>query len=353
MVSPSARKNVLAFRAARRRTARIQAAAIRTAACRRCSHPSSNRSRSGAGRSSFVGEIVGGARERVDRRDVRPHRARQQQRRDRKVLVVRRGRVARTTRTAASRLASPFGLGHAGAVVGRASHDEQQVGQAVEIDDDDRVRRRRRRARRRAARRGGRPFAPDAAARRTSDPPGRMNRRSGGSSSSSRSIGLLEALRRPLADRRLRRRAAAMRDDGSASRAPTANSSFWTARSRRRRSRRPRRPRARRPDRRSARRPRRTHRPARRPSTRACCRRATSRRSRRSLCRSSSLARPDDSECSRGHAWNYRADVRRFPAAARGPSALPPHAARLVPRATDATCRGAERATRITSSSPR
>ena len=37
---------------------------------------------------AFVGEVVGHAGERVDRRHVRPHRARKQPRRDREVLVV-------------------------------------------------------------------------------------------------------------------------------------------------------------------------------------------------------------------------------------------------------------------------
>jgi hypothetical protein len=37
---------------------------------------------------ALVGEIVRGARERVDGGDVRPHRARQEQRRHGKVLVV-------------------------------------------------------------------------------------------------------------------------------------------------------------------------------------------------------------------------------------------------------------------------
>ena len=40
-------------------------------------------------RVSFVGEIIGDARERIDRRHVRAHRRRQQPRRHRKIFVMR------------------------------------------------------------------------------------------------------------------------------------------------------------------------------------------------------------------------------------------------------------------------
>ena len=45
---------------------------------------------------AFVGNIISHPRERIDRRHVRPHRPRQETRRDRKILVVRaRHRLAR------------------------------------------------------------------------------------------------------------------------------------------------------------------------------------------------------------------------------------------------------------------
>ena len=119
---------------------------------------------------------------------------------------------------------------------------------------------------------------------------------------------------------------AAMRERGSASRAPSANRSRWIVSSSAReigidcRRARPR------PGRRSARRPRRRRRRADRPSTPACCRTATSRPCRRSWCRSARVklygrAMPTSSAADSGRppavpprllAW-YRAHGRDLP----------------------------------------
>ena len=181
---------------------------------------------------------------------------------------------------------SPLDFWRAGAVVGSPRHDEQQIGQPVDVDQQLRLERIAaeatiaRSARRQIVR-------ATCSAAPAGDPPARMNRRSGGSSASRLIDPALEPRDVVGADRRL---GDAFGDPaaGSASRAPSAKRSRWIARSSRQR---PRRAPTRAPGRarRPARRRPRTRRRGGPLSTRACRRRGRSRRYRRSWCRFSRL----------------------------------------------------------------
>ena len=121
----------------------------------------------------------------------------------------------------------PFRLRHSGPVIDRTRHDEQQIREAVEVGDHDRLDFARpspttRRSARRHTVRATCSCAP------ATEPPGRMNRRNGGSSSSSPSIVFSSASTSPVVMAALVI-LPAIRDDGSARRAPRANNCFWIA----------------------------------------------------------------------------------------------------------------------------
>ena len=109
-------------------------------------------------------------------------------------------------------------------MVRRARHHEQQIGQPVEIHDDNRLDglgAERDDPALGAAADGARLVQQRSGGR----PPGRMNRRSGGSSRFERVDQLLEPLDVPVRTAAFVTRSA-IRDRGSASRAPMAKSSF-------------------------------------------------------------------------------------------------------------------------------